>query len=87
MVAVVEPDRDDLADPGDRHAVARRSLDHRQRCDIGGERLRQRRDRQVGDHAREVAERTVGVDDTGLFLAGLAIAAELHETVFRYQCV
>ena len=78
VVAIVEADRDDLADPGDGHAEARTARDERQRRDIDrghrGERVR----RDVGDERGEVADASGPVDEPGLLGAARAITAELH---------
>ncbi|PAV66636.1 hypothetical protein WR25_23081 [Diploscapter pachys] len=72
VVGIVEADRDELADPGDGHAVARAPLDQRQAGGIECREARQRLGRHlggrhIGDHARQITDAAVRIDQAGLF--------------------
>ncbi len=83
MVGIVEANGDDLADIGDRHAIAWLAFDDRQGVQVLRLQLGQLRQAHlvggnVTDEGREIADAAVGIDDTGLFLAFWTIAAEFH---------
>jgi hypothetical protein len=83
MVAVVQADADDLADPVERHAQAGRPLDMAEAA--GVERLqtldfagRHGRGIDAADVAGQVTQLAVGIDQAGAFGAGFAITDEFH---------
>src|SRR3546814_7049564 len=80
VIGIVEADRDEMAGAGDARTIADPVLDQRQRrrVDRGEPGKPGRANRggvDVGDMGGEVADAAVGVDQSGLFGAGGAMAA------------
>jgi hypothetical protein len=90
MVGVVEADGDELADVGDRAAVARLAPDQRQLVELELAQLGQRGIAEllgadVLDHRAEVAQLAVVVDEAGLLLPRIAVANEFHEVLSSWS--
>ena len=87
MVDVVQADGDELADVGHRAAEARRAAHQWQLvglelAQLGQRGIAERGAVEVLDDRAEVAQPALGIDQAGLFLAGVAIANEFHVCVF-----
>ena len=88
MVGIVEADGDEIAGLADAGAKARIARNEGQLIDIGRGDLgdggrRQVVANQIGDNAADIADFAGGIDQTGLLLAGLAVANEFHSLSLR----
>ena len=83
VIGIVQADRDELARAEYRNAVARialhqwqrRRVDRSQSLDRGRAQCVRR---EIGDHARQIADAAIGIDQAGLFPVGRAETTEFH---------
>ena len=83
MIGVIQSDRDEIPRSCDRRAKARRLRHFRQNCNVDVAEFRKcvRREVlafQVRDERREITDRAVPINDTGLFSAGRAEPNKFH---------
>ena len=83
MIRVIETDADYLADVGDARAETRRAVNQRESFNIKRAQARQTRFGNglacnVVNDALKASQRTIGINQAWLFMAGISISNKLH---------